>query len=73
MAQIQVTVVEGRNLKKKDLFSDNDSFVELYLDDKGQKQKTRVQYNSKIPQWKQSFVLYFIYIFNSDLFSLSLV
>ena len=57
MAQIQVTIVEGRNLKKKDFFSDNDSFVEIYLDDKNQKHKTRVLHNCKTPQWKQSFVL----------------
>ncbi len=58
MAQLQVTVVQGRNLKKKDLFSDNDAFVEMYLDDKNQKQKTKVKQNSKTPQWNQTFVLY---------------
>jgi Ca2+-dependent lipid-binding protein len=58
MAQLQVTVIEGRNLKKKDLFTDNDAFVQLYLDDEKQKQKTRVENNSKNPKWNQSFVLY---------------
>ena len=38
MAQLQVTVVEGRNMKKKDLFSESDPFVQIYLDDKKQKQ-----------------------------------
>jgi len=58
MAQLQVTVIEGRNLKKKDLFTENDAFVQIYLDDEKQKQKTKVQYNSKNPKWNQSFVLY---------------
>lgn len=57
MAQIQVIVVEGRNLKKKDLFSDNDPFVELYLDEKSVKQKTKVERNSKTPQWNETFIL----------------
>jgi Ca2+-dependent lipid-binding protein len=52
-----VTVVQGRNMKKKDLFSNNDAFVQIYLDDKSQKQKTRVEQNSKTPQWNQIFVL----------------
>jgi len=57
MAQLQVTVIEGRNLKKKDLFSENDPYVQLYLDDKKQKQKTKVKNNCKTPQWNESFVL----------------
>ena len=57
MAQLQVTVVEAKNLKKKDLFSDNDPFVELYLDNASLKQKTRTKNSSKHPQWNQSFVL----------------
>jgi Ca2+-dependent lipid-binding protein len=57
MAQLQVTVIEGRNLKKKDLFSENDAYVQLYLDDKKQKQKTKVKNNCKTPQWNESFVL----------------
>ena len=58
MAQLQVTVIEARNLKKKDLFTDNDAFAELYLDDKSHKQKTKVKQNSKNPQWNETFVLY---------------
>ena len=52
-----MTVIEGRNLKKKDLFSENDTFIQIYLDDKKQKQKSKVIYNSKNPQWNQTFVL----------------
>jgi Ca2+-dependent lipid-binding protein len=58
MAQIQVTVVEARDLKKMDLFSQSDSFVEVYLDDKIQKQKTKVIHNSKNPTWNEVVVLY---------------
>ena len=64
MAQLQVTIVEGRNLKKKDFFSESDPFVQIYLDDKKQKQKTSVQKNMKNPQWNQSFVLYNISFIN---------
>ncbi len=58
MAQIQVTVIEATNLKKKDLLSNNDPFVELYFDDKTHKQKTKVIQNSKNPHWNETFVLY---------------
>lgn len=57
MAQLQVTVVEAKNLKKKDLFSDNDPFVQVYLDDINFKQKTKTKKNSKNPRWNQSFFL----------------
>jgi Ca2+-dependent lipid-binding protein len=57
MAQLQVTVIEGKNLKKKDLFTENDPYVQIYLDDKHQKQKTKVKNNSKNPHWNESFVL----------------
>ncbi|CAF0970901.1 unnamed protein product [Rotaria sordida] len=56
MAQLQVTVIEGRNLKKKDLFSESDPFVRIYLDDKKQKQKTKAKQNTKNPQWNETFV-----------------
>ena len=62
MAELQVTVIEGRNLKKKDLFSPNDTFVEIYLDDKSQKQKTTVKRNSKNPTWNEILVLYRIFV-----------
>jgi Ca2+-dependent lipid-binding protein len=64
MAQLQVTVIEGRNLKKKDFLSENDPFVQLYLDNENQKQKTKVKHNSKNPKWNQIFVLYvFLFYF----------
>ena len=50
-------VVEGRNLRKKDLFSERDPFVQIYLDDIKQKQRTQVKHNTKNPQWNQTFVL----------------
>ena len=57
MAQLQVTVIEAKNLKKKDTLSENDPFVQIYLDDKNLKQKTKTKQNSKAPVWNQSFVL----------------
>jgi Ca2+-dependent lipid-binding protein len=57
MAQLQVTVIEARNLKKKDTLTENDPFVEIYLDDKHLKQKTKTKQNCKTPHWNQSFVL----------------
>jgi Ca2+-dependent lipid-binding protein len=56
MSQLQVTVVEGRNLKKQDLFSENDAYVKLYLDKK-HKQKTKVIDDCKTPVWNETFVL----------------
>ena len=57
MAQLQVITIEGRNLKKKDLFSQSDAFVKIYLDDEHQKQKSKVKHNSKNPRWNQTFFL----------------
>jgi Ca2+-dependent lipid-binding protein len=57
MAQLQVTVVEARNLTKKDKLSENDPFVQIYLDEKHQEHKTRTEQNSKAPQWNQKFIL----------------
>ncbi len=57
MAQLQVTVIEAKNLKKKDTLSENDPFVEIYLDNKHLKQKTKTKQDSKTPQWNQAFVL----------------
>ena len=58
MAQLEVTLVEGRNLKKKDRFTENDPFVRVYLDEKQSKYKSRTEENSKTPQWNETFVLY---------------
>ena len=57
MAQLQVTVVEARNLKKKDRLSDNDPYVRLRLDDQREKQRTKTKNNDKTPYWNQIFVL----------------
>jgi Ca2+-dependent lipid-binding protein len=51
-------VIEGRNLRKKDYFSENDPYVQIYLDDKKQRQKSKVKNNCKNPQWNQAFILY---------------
>ena len=55
MGELQVTIIEGKNFDKKDLFSDNDAFVELFFEDK--KEKTKVEHNSKTPHWNQTFFL----------------
>jgi Ca2+-dependent lipid-binding protein len=57
MAQLQITLIEGRNLKQKDTFSENDAYVTMYLDDKNQKQKSKTKQNSNNPTWNESFVL----------------
>jgi Ca2+-dependent lipid-binding protein len=67
MAQIQVTIIEGRNIKKKDLFSQSDPFVQIYLDDKNQQQKSQVKHNTKNPQWNETIVLYDIFTFSLNL------
>ncbi|CAF4220046.1 unnamed protein product [Rotaria sp. Silwood2] len=61
MAQLQVTVIEAKNLKKKDTLSENDPFAVLYLDDAHYKQKTKTKQNSKNPKWNQSFVFNHLY------------
>lgn len=57
MAQLQVTVIEGKNFKKQDLFSENDAYVRIYLEDKKQKQKTTIKFDSKTPVWNEKFIL----------------
>ena len=57
MDQLEITVIEGRNLKKKDLFSESDPYVTMYLDEKKHKQKTTVINNCKDPKWNETFVL----------------
>ncbi|CAF3053334.1 unnamed protein product [Rotaria sp. Silwood2] len=55
MAQLQVHVIEARNLARKDKFSKDDAFLEIYLDDINQKQKTTVKRRSNDPVWNESF------------------
>jgi len=57
MAQIQVSVIEARNLKKMDLFSESDGFVEVYLNKKKKKYRTKVVYNTKNPYWNEIVIL----------------
>ena len=53
---LQVTVVEGRNLKDKDTFGQNDAYIELYLD-KDYKQRTATIKDTNSPVWNQTFNL----------------
>ncbi|CAF1941771.1 unnamed protein product [Rotaria magnacalcarata] len=56
MAQLQITVVEAKNLTQKDTLSENDAFIQIYLDEKHSKQKTKVKQDSNNPIWNESFV-----------------
>ena len=58
MAQLQITAVEGKNLMQKDRFSKTDTFLQIYLDDISQKQKSSTRKNSNNPKWNQTFFLY---------------
>ncbi len=53
---LQVTVLEGRNLKDQDTFGQNDAFVELYLD-KQYKQRTTTIKDTNSPSWNETFHL----------------
>ncbi|CAF1126562.1 unnamed protein product [Adineta steineri] len=51
---LQVTIVEGRNLKDKDIVGKDDAYVELYLD-KDYKQRTTTAKDTNNPAWNQTF------------------
>ncbi|CAF2364148.1 unnamed protein product [Rotaria sp. Silwood2] len=51
---LQVMVVEGRNLKDKDTFGQNDAYIELYLD-KDYKQRTSTIKDTNSPTWNETF------------------
>ncbi len=53
---LQVTVVEGRNLKDTDAFGQNDAYIELYLD-KDYKQRTSTIKDTNSPAWNETFTL----------------
>ena len=53
---LQVTVVEGRHLKDKDVFGPNDAYVELYLD-KDYRQRTSTVKENSSPVWNETFNL----------------
>jgi Ca2+-dependent lipid-binding protein len=51
---LEVFIVEGRNLKDRDLIGQNDAYVEIYLDKK-YKQRTTTISNTNDPTWNQRF------------------
>jgi Ca2+-dependent lipid-binding protein len=53
---LEVTIVEGRNLKDQDIIGKNDAYVEVYLD-KNYKQRTAVIKDTNNPTWNQRFTL----------------
>ncbi len=53
---LEVTIVEGRNLKDEDIVGQNDAYVEVYLD-KDYKQRTTNVKDSNSPTWNQKFTL----------------
>ncbi|CAF0809069.1 unnamed protein product [Didymodactylos carnosus] len=55
MPQLEVKIIEARNLKQQDTFSNNDAFVEAYLDPH-YKQKTKTKKNTNKPQWNETLV-----------------
>ncbi|CAF4853402.1 unnamed protein product, partial [Rotaria sp. Silwood1] len=50
---LKVTIVEGRQLKSQDVFSENDAYAEVYLD-KHNKKRTKVIKNSNNPTWNET-------------------
>ena len=52
---LEVLVVEGRDLKDRDIVGQNDAYVEIYMDKK-YKQRTTTVSNSNHPTWNQRFV-----------------
>ena len=57
MAQLQVTLVEGKGLKQKDRLSESDAYARIYLDAKAEKQKSVTKSNSNNPHWNETFTL----------------
>jgi Ca2+-dependent lipid-binding protein len=53
---LEVTIVDGRNLKDEDIVGKNDAYVEVYLD-KNYKQRTKTVQNSNNPTWIEKFTL----------------
>lgn len=53
---LRVTVIEGRNLRDKDKFGQNDAYIEVYLD-KNYKQRTTTIKNNNSPTWNETFTL----------------
>ena len=57
MGQLEVTIVEGEDLKKKDLFSESDAFVKMSLQQDHNLYQTKVIRNNRDPRWNEKFVL----------------
>ena len=57
MSQIQVSVIEARNLKKMDLLSESDGFIEIYLNPKSIQYRTKSINDSRNPQWNETVIL----------------
>ncbi|CAF0863967.1 unnamed protein product [Adineta ricciae] len=51
---LEVIIVEGRNLKDRDIIGQNDAYVEIYLDKK-YRQRTKIVKNSNSPVWNERF------------------
>ncbi|CAF3440174.1 unnamed protein product [Rotaria sp. Silwood1] len=51
---LEVIVVEGRELKDRDIVGQNDAFIEIYTDKK-YKQRTKTISNTNNPVWNERF------------------
>ncbi|KAJ3203073.1 Cytosolic phospholipase A2 zeta [Dinochytrium kinnereticum] len=54
MGVVEIKVLRAKDLTRKDMISNNDAFVELWLNDKNYKQKTTTV-QSSTPEWNQTF------------------
>jgi Ca2+-dependent lipid-binding protein len=51
---LEVIIIEGRNLKDRDIIGQNDAYVEIYLEKK-YRQRTTIVSNSNNPVWNERF------------------
>ncbi|KAI8852958.1 C2 domain-containing protein [Chytridium lagenaria] len=54
MGVVEVKVLRAKDLTRKDAISNNDAYVEIWLNDKNYKQKTNT-IQSSTPEWNQTF------------------
>lgn len=52
---LEVIIVEGRDLKDRDMVGQNDAYIEIYMDKK-YKQRTTTISNTNHPTWNEKFV-----------------
>jgi Ca2+-dependent lipid-binding protein len=52
---LEVIIVEGRNLKDRDIIGQNDAYVEIYFEKK-YRQRTTIVKNSNNPVWNERFI-----------------